>query len=102
MDWRSGNLTHPCVSRLDRQVRFALANYTSTIIQKSVTILGWVCELPPRENVSCSGGAGESNPKINVTDNRMYATLSRHRHRCRVDYYAIVPREKFLNVSRLN
>lgn len=43
-------------TRLDRQVRFALANYTSTSIQKSVTILGWVCEFPPRENVS--GGDG--------------------------------------------
>jgi len=61
--------------RPDRQVRFALANYASTAIQKSVTILGWQereCEHPPHEEAMMVD-ASESDLKINATGNRMYA-----------------------------
>lgn len=60
--------------RSDRQVRFALANYTSTAIQKSVTILGWQereRELVPRGEANIIG-ASESDSKINATVNRTY------------------------------
>ncbi|EGI59978.1 hypothetical protein G5I_11765 [Acromyrmex echinatior] len=63
--------------RLGRQVRFALANYASTAIQKSVTILGWQereCELPSHEEAMMVG-ASESNLKINATGNRMNARI---------------------------